>query len=100
MFFEYVMFLDGGNLVELGISEFCDLMFEGRFKVFNICELFFEEFCLYYCDENGKIVKINDDVFDVICYGYMMCCFVRMMCDIRKLKEKKIFVFIRLVCRG
>lgn len=94
---EYVIWFDGGNVVESGIIELCDMMFDGCFKVFNICELFFEEFCFYYCDENGKIVKFNDDVFFVVCYVYMMCCFVKMMCDIKKLKEKKILVLIRFI---
>lgn len=69
---DHATFPDGGNSVESGISELRDLMLEGRFKVFNTCEPFFEEFRLYHRDENGKIVKTNDDVLDATRYGYMM----------------------------
>ncbi|WP_374990324.1 hypothetical protein [Salmonella enterica] len=51
-------------------------------------------------DENGKIVKTNDDVLDATRYGYMMRRFARMMRDIRKPKEKKIPAPIRPVRRG
>ncbi|WP_374990326.1 phage terminase large subunit family protein [Salmonella enterica] len=44
---KHATFPDGGNSVESGISELRDLMLEGRFKVFNTCEPFFEEFRLY-----------------------------------------------------
>ncbi len=60
----------------------------------------FEEFRLYHRDENGKIVKTNDDVLDATRYGYMMRRFAVMMRDIRKPKEKKIPAPIRPVRRG
>ncbi|MCY5633604.1 terminase, partial [Salmonella enterica subsp. enterica serovar 1,4,[5],12:i:-] len=97
---DHATFPDGGNSVESGISELRDLMLEGRFKAFNTCEPFFEEFRLYHRDENGKIVKTNDDVLDATRYGYMMRRFARMMRDIRKPKEKKIPAPIRPVRRG
>ncbi|MBY8138818.1 terminase large subunit [Vibrio fluvialis] len=63
---------EGGNSVEVGITEMRDLMLEGRFKVFNTCEPFFEEFRLYHRDANGKIVKLVDDILSAVRYAYMM----------------------------
>ncbi|STT81505.1 Bacteriophage terminase large (ATPase) subunit and inactivated derivatives [Klebsiella pneumoniae] len=54
---EHATFAEGGNSVESGLIELRDLMLEGRFRVFNTCEPFFEEFRLYHRDENGKISK-------------------------------------------
>ncbi|EIQ33426.1 large terminase domain protein [Shigella flexneri K-404] len=51
---EHATWPDGGNAVEPGITELRDMMLDGRFKVFNTCEPFFEEFRLYHRDENGK----------------------------------------------
>lgn len=69
---EHATWPDGGNAVEPGITELRDMMLDGRFKVFNTCEPFFEEFRLYHRDENGKIVKLNDDVLSAVRYAYMM----------------------------
>lgn len=63
---------EGGNSVEVGITEMRDLMLEGRFKVFNTCEPLFEEFRLYHRDANGKIVKLVDDILSAVRYAYMM----------------------------
>ncbi len=78
---------DGGNAVEPGIAEIRDMMLDGRFKVFNTCEPFFEEFRLYHRDENGKIVKLNDDILSAVRYGYMMRRFAIQMRDIKDPKE-------------
>ncbi|MGJ7647270.1 terminase large subunit domain-containing protein [Escherichia coli] len=66
---EHATWPDGGNAVEPGITELRDMMLDGRFKVFNTCEPFFEEFRLYHRDENGKIVKLNDDVLSAVRYA-------------------------------
>jgi hypothetical protein len=42
-----------------------------RFKVVNDCSGFFREMRLYHRD-NGKIVKLNDDIMDAVRYGCMM----------------------------
>ncbi|MCV5934662.1 terminase, partial [Escherichia coli] len=60
---------------------------------------FFEEFRLYHRDENGKIVKLNDDVLSAVRYAYMMRRFAKMMRDIKKPKEKKIPAPIRPIAR-
>lgn len=96
---EHATWLDGGNAVEPGITELRDMMLDGRFKVFNTCEPFFEEFRLYHRDENGKIVKLNDDVLSAVRYAYMMRRFAKMMRDIKKPKEKKIPAPIRPIAR-
>ncbi|ENX6536315.1 terminase, partial [Shigella flexneri] len=96
---EHATWPDGGNAVEPGITELRDMMLDGRFKVFNTCEPFFEEFRLYHRDENGKIVKLNDDVLSAVRYAYMMRRFAKMMRDIKKPKEKKIPAPIRPIAR-
>lgn len=86
---EHATWPDGGNAVEPGITELRDMMLDGRFKVFNTCEPFFEEFRLYHRDENGKIVKLNDDVLSAVRYAYMMRRFAKMMRDIKNQKRKR-----------
>lgn len=50
--------------VEAGIQEMLTRMQTGRWKVFSTCELWFQEFRLYR-RENGRIVKVLDDVLCV-----------------------------------
>lgn len=63
---------DGSNGVEAGLFEIRDLMEQGRFKVFAGLRDWFDEFLQYHRDENGKIVKVRDDVLDATRYAYMM----------------------------
>ena len=79
--------------------ELRDRMLESKFRVFNTCEPFFDEFRLYHRDENGKLVKLNDDIMSAVRYAYMMRRFARMMRDIRTPKEKKIPAPIRPIQR-
>ncbi|MFG6076984.1 terminase large subunit domain-containing protein [Erwinia sp. OPT-41] len=97
---EHATWPDGGNAVEPGITELRDLMTEGRLKVFNTCEPFFDEFRLYHRDENGKIVKLNDDIISALRYAYMMRRSARQLRNIRKPKQKKIPAPIRPIQRG
>lgn len=60
------------NSVEQGIYEIRQLMQKGKFKVFKGVRAFFDEFLQYHRDENGKIVKVKDDVLDAVRYAYMM----------------------------
>ncbi len=62
---------DGSISVEPGIAEIYDRMRTDRFKVINDCSGFFRELRLYHRD-NGKIVKLNDDIMDAVRYGAMM----------------------------
>lgn len=63
---------DGTNGVEAGLFEIRDLMIAGKFKVFEGLRDWFDEFLQYHRDENGKIVKVKDDLLDATRYAYMM----------------------------
>ena len=63
---------DGGNGVEAGILEMHRLMINGKLKVFRHLFDVFDELINYHRDDNGKIVKTNDDLLDAIRYAYMM----------------------------
>lgn len=63
---------DGGNSVEQGLIELYRLIDLGKFKIFSHLSEVFEEFQQYHRDENGRIVKIKDDILDAIRYAYMM----------------------------
>jgi phage terminase large subunit-like protein len=62
---------DGSKNVEPGIMEIYDRMRSDRFKVVNDCTGFFREMRLYHRDD-GKLVKLNDDIMDAVRYGSMM----------------------------
>jgi hypothetical protein len=62
----------GGNSVEQGIYELQERMRLGKFKVFRGLTDFFNEFRQYHRDDNGKIVKTQDDILDAVRYAYMM----------------------------
>lgn len=62
----------GGNGVEAGLVELYNLMDTGKFKVFKHLSEVFEEKLQYHRDENGNIVKIQDDLLAAIRYAYMM----------------------------
>ena len=64
-------FSDGSNGVEAGVSDMLIRMQTGKWKVFNTCQTWLEEFRLYHRDE-GKIVKERDDVLDASRYALMM----------------------------
>lgn len=62
---------DGGNGVEAGLMMMLDRMQTGRLKVAKHLNDWFEEFRLYHRDD-GKVVKINDDLMSATRYGIMM----------------------------
>ena len=64
--------VDGGIGVEAGLVEMYRLMEIGKFKVFKHLIPWFDEKMSYHRDENGKIVKINDDLLSATRYAYMM----------------------------
>ena len=57
--------------VEAGIMEMQLRMQQGRWKVFKHCEDWFEEYRLYHRQE-GKIVKLRDDLISASRYAMMM----------------------------
>jgi len=79
---EHATHPDGGNSVEFGLAEMREYMLDGRFKVFNTCEAFFDEFRLYHRDEKGKVVKLKDDILSAVRYAFMMRRFAKMRRDI------------------
>lgn len=64
-------FPDGSNGVEAGLYQMLDLMTSGRFMVFEHLSEWFDEFRMYH-RENGKIVKLFDDLLSATRYAYMM----------------------------
>ena len=64
-------FEDGSISVEAGIMQMLQRMDTGRFKVDETLEEFWDEFRMYH-RENGKIVKINDDILSSVRYACMM----------------------------
>ena len=69
---EHATWPEGGNGVEAGILEIYRLMSEGKFKVFSHITDFFDEKLNYHRKEDGKIVKVGDDLLDAVRYAYMM----------------------------
>ena len=63
---------DGGNSVELGIMEIYDRFKTGKLVIFDHLSDLLDELMQYHRDENGKIVKVQDDAIDCIRYAYMM----------------------------
>lgn len=68
---ERATFADGTNGVEAGVMEMLDRMQTGRLKVFSHLADWLEEFRLYHREE-GKIVKLQDDLMSATRYGLMM----------------------------
>ena len=62
---------EGGNGVEAGLMMMLDRMQTGRLKVARHLSDWFEEFRLYH-REDGKIVKLGDDLMSATRYGLMM----------------------------
>jgi phage terminase large subunit-like protein len=64
-------FQDGTNGVEAGVAEMLVRMETGRLRVASHLVEFWEEFRMYH-RENGKLVKVNDDIISAIRYALMM----------------------------
>jgi len=63
---------DGGNSVEQSLIEIYKLITLDKFKIFDHLSDVFEEFMQYHRDEQGRIVKLKDDIISAIRYAYMM----------------------------
>jgi len=68
---ERATFEDGSNGVEAGLMDVLQRMQTGRFKVFNTCVDFLEEFRMYH-RKDGKVVKERDDILSATRYALMM----------------------------
>ena len=71
MLSEKATFPDGGNGVEAGVMEMLDRMQTGRWKVFETCGGWLQEFRLYH-RKDGLIVKLKDDRISASRYAMMM----------------------------
>lgn len=72
MLAEHAKWPDGSNGVEAGVMEIRDLMLKGKFKFFSGQRDALDEFLQYHRDDNGKIVKVGEDILDAVRYAYMM----------------------------
>lgn len=79
---EHATWPHGGNGVEIGLVELYERMTTGRLKVFSHLSDWFEEKLNYHRDEDGKIVKINDDLLSATRYAYMMRRYAKQKKDI------------------
>lgn len=68
---ERATFEDGTSGFEAGLTAMLTRMQTNRFKVFNTCPEFFEEFRMYH-RKDGLVVKILDDIISAARYGMMM----------------------------
>ncbi len=68
---------EGGNSVEAGITDMLDRMQTGKLKVAKHLQDWFEEFRLYH-REDGKIVKVGDDLMSATRYALMMLRFAKL----------------------
>jgi len=71
MHFEHATFENGSNSLEAGVTEMLDRMRTGRWKVFNTCTMWLDEFRVYH-RKDGKIVKEFDDLLSASRYAMMM----------------------------
>lgn len=74
---------EGGNSVEVGLIEMMERMQTGRLKVAKHLNDWFEEFRLYH-REDGKIVKVGDDLMSATRYGLMMLRHAKILQVIRR----------------
>lgn len=66
----HVTFPDGSVSVEAGVMEMLTRMNEGRWKVFETCEMWLNEFDLYH-RKDGVLVKEIDDLISASRYAMM-----------------------------
>jgi len=76
MHHEHATFEDGSTSLEPGVLQMLDRMRTNRFKVFESCGMWFDEFHTYHRKE-GKIVCAMDDLLSASRYGMMMRRFAR-----------------------
>ena len=72
MLADHATWPDGSNGVEAGVFEIRDLMMKGKWKFFAGQRDALDEFLQYHRDDNGKIVKVGEDILDGMRYAYMM----------------------------
>lgn len=60
-----------GNSLEASIADVANRMMTGRFYIWPHCAHFMQEMTLYHRDENGLVVKKDDDLISAVRYGIM-----------------------------
>lgn len=78
----------GGYQLQPGITEMLDRMRTGRWKVFESCPLWMEEFRLYH-RRDGEIVKKHDDLLSASRYAMMMRRIARPRRDLEKVRQRQ-----------
>lgn len=68
--------VEGNSSVEASLMDMLQRMTSGRFKVFNTCTMWLEEFRLYH-RKDGKVVKEHDDLLSASRYATMMLRYAR-----------------------
>ncbi len=71
MYPTHATFENGSNSLEAGVIEMLDRMRSNKWKVFNTCPMWLEEFRTYHRKE-GRIVKERDDLISASRYALMM----------------------------
>lgn len=74
---------EGGNSVEAGLMDMLDRMQTGRLKVAAHLHDWWEEFRLYH-RQDGKIVKVGDDLLSATRYALMMLRFAKVQAKPRQ----------------
>ncbi len=68
---KHAQFANGSNATYAGITEMDERMRSDRFKVFSICQNWFEEYRAYHYDDEGHLVKVRDDLLSATRVGVM-----------------------------
>jgi len=68
---EHATFPDGGLSTEAAIMDMDERMMQGRFRVFRTCPMWLNEYRNYH-REDGKIIKLDDDLLSATQKGIMM----------------------------
>lgn len=84
---DHATWQSGGYGVEIGIVELYSLMSRGKLKVFSNLAEWFDEKLNYHRGDDGKIVKVRDDLLSATRYAYMMRRFAKQKSEIGKPKS-------------
>ncbi|HVP57321.1 MAG TPA: terminase family protein, partial [bacterium] len=78
----------GTNSVEGSVAEINEQLQTGKFKVFNTCQMWLEEYRMYH-RKDGLIVKLDDDLISASRYGHMMRRFAKPASECWDLTKKR-----------
>ena len=92
MLFEHATWPEGGNSVEIGLTEIQQLMSKGKFRIFAGLFDLFEEIRQYHRDDKNKIVKVKDDLLDAVRYAYMMRRYAIRYVEVKNKQQQKVII--------